>query len=138
MFEIRPYIPEDYEAVSELYKTPASFGGQFDEDRDSEVRLGEQSSKDPNSILVAEDNGKVVGTLSILADSRFAWLMRFAVVNPDVAIPLCKYACSILKERGHSQVLVYAPLDNSLRLRYESLGFREGEQSYDVFWKTLD
>lgn len=138
MILIRPYVPADYEAVSELYKVPSLYGGQFDEDRDSKNRLDEQSAKDAESILVAEENGKIVGTVSILADKRFAWLMRFAVQQPEAITALCDKACAVLKARGHSQVLVYAPTDSSFKLRYESLGFNGGQQSYDVFWRTLD
>ena len=135
---IRPYVPDDYNVVSDLYKSPG-FGGQFDEDRDSKERLDEQSAKDPNSILVAEQDGKVVGTVSILADKRFAWLMRFVVRDPRAVDALCGKSYEILKERGHSQVLVYAPAnDSSFKILYENLGFREGVQSYDVFWRTLD
>jgi len=138
MTSVRPYVPADYEAVSELYKASGTFGGQFDDDRDSEKRLNQQSMKDAKSILVAEENGMVIGTVSIFADLRFVWLMRFAVQHPEATSILCDEACRILKERGHSQVLVYAPMDSSFKLRYESLGFKEGEQSYDVFWRTLD
>lgn len=138
MILIRPYVPDDYEAISGLYKIPGLYGGQFDEDRDSKERLNEQSAKDAESILVAEENGKIVGTVSILEDKRFAWLMRFAVQHPEAVTALCDKACAILKARGHSQVLVYAPADSSFKIRYESLGFEEGKQSYDVFWRTLD
>jgi hypothetical protein len=138
MITVRPYVPADYDAVAELYKTPETFGGQFDEERDSKERLDAQSVKDPNSILVAEDGSTILGTVSILADTRFAWLMRFAATDPRAVEILCNRACEILKERGHSQILVYAPQDSSFKLRYESLGFKEGQQSYGVFWKTLN
>jgi hypothetical protein len=136
MISVRPYASADYEAVSALYKNSANFGGQFDEDRDSEERLDEQCTADPKSILVAEVGSEVVGTVSILADKRFAWLMRFAVRDPQAVEALCDKACEVLKERGHSQVLVYAPSgDPSFKSRYQSLGFSEGEQSYNVFWR---
>jgi hypothetical protein len=136
--DIRSYVPDDYEAIFDLYKSPG-FGGQFDEDRDSKVRLDEQSAKDSNSILVAEQDGAVVGTVSILADKRFAWLMRFVVRDPRAVEALLNKACEILKNRGHSQILVYAPAnDSSFKIFYENLGFQEGLQSYNVFWKPLD
>ena len=139
MISIRPYVPADYEAISALYKVSANFGGQFDEDRDSKERIDEQSAKDAKSVLVAELGGKVIGTVSILADKRFAWLMRFAAQDPQAVDALCEGAARILKERGHSQVLVYAPAgDPSFKARYESLGFNAGGQSYDVFWKSLN
>jgi hypothetical protein len=37
--EIRNYKPEDYEAISALYKDSSTYGGQFDEARDTSERL---------------------------------------------------------------------------------------------------
>jgi hypothetical protein len=134
---VRPYVSADYESVRELYEIPGTFGGQVDIDRDSKKRLDEQSAKDSKSILVAEENGKIVGTVSILADARFAWLVRFAVTNPSAADVLFDEACNILKERGHNQVLVYAPAaDSSFETRYTSLEFIKGDD-YTCFWKEL-
>ena len=137
LISIRPYASTDYEAVRALYEMPETYGGQFDEDRDSKERLDEQSAKDTQSILVAEEGGRIVGTVSILADKRFAWLMRFAVMDPRAVDMLYDEACRILKERGHKQVLVYAPAsDSSFEIRYKSLGFNKGGD-YTCFWKEL-
>jgi len=134
---IRPYVPADYEAVRALYEIPGTFGGQFDEDRDSKERLVEQIAKDASSILLAEEGGRIVGTVSILADNRFAWLMRFAATDPRAIDMLCDEGCKILKERGHKQVLVYAPAsDSSFDIRYKSLGFNKGD-NYACFWKEI-
>ena len=134
---IRQYVPADYEAIRALYEIPGTFGGQFDADRDSQERLDEQSTKDAKSILVAEGGGRIVGTVSILADKRFAWLMRFAATDPQAVEVLCDEACKILKDRGHKQVLVYAPSsDSSFQIRYNSLGFSIGND-YTCFWKEI-
>ena len=134
---IRPYVPTDYEAVRRLYEIPATFGGQFDADRDSKERLDEQSAHDRESILIAEADGRIVGTVSILADNRFAWLMRFAATDPRATGMLCDEACRILKERGHKQVLVYAPTsDSSFKTRYTSVGFNTGDE-YTCFWREI-
>ena len=137
LISIRPYVPADYEAVRQLYEIPATFGGLFDPDRDSRERLDEQSAKEPESILVAEADGRIVGTVSILADKRFAWLMRFATTDPRAVDMLCDEACRILKENGHKQVLVYAPAsDSSFGTRYTSLGFNSGDD-YTCFWREI-
>lgn len=134
---IRPYVPADYGAIRALYEISGTFGGQFDADRDSQERLGEQSTKDAKSILVAEESGRIVGTVSILADKRFAWLMRFAATDPRAVEILCDEACKILKDRGHTQVLIYAPAsDSSFEIRYDSLGFTKGSE-YTCFWKEI-
>lgn len=134
---IRPYVPADYEVVRTLYEKPGTFGGQFDADRDSKQRLDEQSAEDADSILVAEEDGRIIGTVSILADKRFAWLMRFAATDPRAADRLFDEVCKILKERGHSQVLVYAPIsDASFEARYSFLGFLKGSD-FTCFWREV-
>jgi predicted N-acetyltransferase YhbS len=137
MTSIRAYRPEDYEALKALYETPDSFGGQFDEDRDSATRMNEQAQEDPESILVAEENGSIIGTVSILQDKRFAWLLRFAVSNDQTAELLFNEASTILKRKGHSQVLVYAPNSSTFVERYSKLGLNTGN-SYTSFWRILN
>lgn len=76
---VRPYQPADYDRVAGLYRTSKLFGGQFDDNRDSEERLQKRVEADPDAILVAEDGGNVVGTISLIEDGRVAWLFRFAI-----------------------------------------------------------
>lgn len=134
---IRSYAPTDYEAVHALYENSKTYGGQFDADRDSKMRLDQQSGEEVWSILVAEEGGVIVGTVSILADKRFAWLVRFAVTNTHSADLLYEAAIKILSERGHKQVLVYAPTsDPSFEARYDSLGFNKGAD-YTCFWREI-
>lgn len=134
---IRPYVSADYEALRALYEISGTFGGQFDADRDSKDRLDEQSREDGQSILIAEEGGEIVGTVSIFANKRFAWLVRFAITDPRAVNLLYEVACKILKERGHKQVLVYAPAsDPSFEARYNPLGFNKG-YDYTCFWREI-
>ena len=136
---IRNYKTEDYSQVTELYKDSSLFGGQFDPDRDAEDRLAFRIKTDPQSILVCEIGGKVVGTVSLIEDKRVAWLFRFAVQKgKDEAIKaLHDKAIDILKERGHKQVLVYSPVGNeSLDNRYLKLRFNKGSD-YTCYWKEI-
>lgn len=138
---IRPYMPADYEAVISLYKQSALYGGQFDEQRDSKERLGKRVEADPDAVLVAEEVGAIVGTVSFIEDGRVAWLFRFAVQQGNneskITEALCNKALESLKERGHGQVLVYTPVGNDhLDNRYESLGFNRGSD-YTCYWKNI-
>jgi predicted N-acetyltransferase YhbS len=141
MIQIRPYRPADYQNLKRLYLSSNTFGGQFDEDRDSQEKVDEQIALDSNSVLVAEDNGKILGSVSILRDKRFAWLMRFAVVvefEKQISELLFKKAAEILKEAGHTQVLVYSPsTDGKFKERYEDFGFTAGE-SCTAYWRFLE
>jgi len=136
---IRNYATSDYEQLKALYLDSSTFGGQFDEARDAEDRLQKKIEADPDAILVAVENDKLVGTLSLIDDGRVAWLFRFAVSagHDEVIKALHDNAISILKVRGHSQVLVYTPVgNNQLDGRYETLGFTKGSD-YTCFWKDI-
>ncbi len=126
---IRNYKREDYDSVVSLYKDTTTYGGQFDEDRDSNERLEKLSDTKSDAILVAEDNGNIVGTVTLLEDGRSAWLFRFAVAENSVNVTSELYlkAVEILKSKGHKQVLVYAPRgEKKFEKRYNELGFNKG------------
>jgi predicted N-acetyltransferase YhbS len=110
---IRPYQPTDYEQVVALYLQSELYGGQFDKNRDSEERLQKRIEADPDAILVAEQDNKIVGTVSLIEDGRVAWLFRFAVQQGEqeaaITKTLCDTALTVLKAKGHHQVLVYTP-----------------------------
>ena len=139
--EIRNYNPKtDYEAVATLYKSSETYGGQYDDARDAEDRLKILVDQKPDAILVAENNGKIVGTVTLFEDGRSAWLYRFAVQVEDegeIANLLNEQALSILKQKGHSQVLVYAPTNNKhFENRYTSLGFNKGND-FTAYWQDV-
>lgn len=136
---VRQYKTSDYEQLKSLYLDGSTFGGQFDEARDAVSRLQKKIEADPDAILVAEQDGELVGSVSIIDDGRVAWLFRFAVPQdkPDVAQALHDKAIATLKERGHTEVLVYTPVGNQeLDSRYEQLGFTRGGD-YTCYWKGL-
>lgn len=138
---VRSYTPLDYVHVVALYKQPELYGGNFDEARDAEEKLRKRVEADPDAILVAQDNGKIVGTVSLIEDGRVAWLFRFCVQKlPNelaIAQTLLDNAVASLKAKGHTQVLVYTPTDKlELHKRYEDLEFRKGGD-YTCFWKNI-
>lgn len=136
---VRSYEPSDYEQLKALYLNSDTFGGQFDEARDASDRLKKKIEADPDAILVAFEDERVVGSVSLIDDGRVAWLFRFAVPLDDVDAvqALHDKAIAILKARGHSQVLVYTPVGNTaLDSRYSELGFNRGSD-YTCFWKEI-
>ncbi len=136
---IRSYEPTDYEQLKALYLASDTFGGQFDEARDASDRLKKKIEADPDTILVAVEANKIIGTVSLIDDGRVAWLFRFAVPLSDTNTTRALHdkAVAVLKARGHSQVLVYTPVGNSsLDGRYDQLGFTKGGD-YTCFWKDL-
>ena len=136
---VRQYKTSDYERLKAIYLDSLTFGGQFDEARDAASRLQKKIESDPDAILVAEQDGELVGSVSIIDDGRVAWLFRFAVPQdkPDVVQALHDKAIATLKERDHVEVLVYTPVGNQeLDSRYERLGFTRGGD-YTCYWKGL-
>jgi len=136
---IRSYQDSDYEKLKELYLHSEWYGGQFDEARDSRESLAKKIANDPGSILVCEEHGIMIGTVSIIEDGRVAWLFRFAVRDNYQAVvqELYDKAVDILKSRGHTQVLVYSPAgDSELDYRYSQLGMTKGE-TYTAFWSKI-
>ena len=137
---IRRYNPDtDYTQVSDLYKDPKTYGGQYDQARDSEAKLRHLSQTKPNCILVAEIDGDIAGTVTIFEDGRSAWLFRFAVQKKfelELSKALYQEAKKILKKMGHTQVLVFAPNDKGFDLRYHTLGFKKGGD-YTAYWEDI-
>jgi len=129
----------DYEQLAALYKQSDLYGGQYDENRDSRERLQKRIEADSDALLVAEKNGRIVGTVSLIEDGRVAWLFRFCVTDgeDDIAKALLDNALEALRKKGHRQVLVYTPVGNeNLNSRYEKLGFTKGGD-YTCFWKDI-
>lgn len=136
---IRSYDDADYEQLKELYQHREWYGGLFDEARDGRKRLAAKIAQDPEAILVYEAEGQLSGTISIIEDSRVAWLYRFVVRNFDqhITSELYDAAAKVLKNRGHKEVLVYTPVQGGeLYDRYESLGMQKGSD-YTCFYKEL-
>ena len=135
---IRNYKSDDYDQIEALYNDSSTFGGQFDENRDTKERLDNLAHKKPSAILVAEHQGSVVGTVTVLEDGRSCWLYRFAVKDNDqyAAEALLKRAKEVAKQFGHSQFLVYAPEgDVRFEERYIGAGFEfEKGGNYTCYW----
>lgn len=137
--QIRNYKFSDYDQLKALYLDSSTFGGQFDEARDSEERLRKKIEADPEAIIVAAADGKLLGSVSLIDDGRVALLFRFAVKdnNLEVAKKLKDHAVVVLKERGHKQIIAYSPTGNTaLDNRYEELRFNKGDD-YTCYWQDV-
>ena len=106
MVEIRYYRDEDYEQVRSLLDSC----GLFTRNPDTQEELGEKIRRDPESIIVAEDSGRIVGNVYLMEDGWNAFLFRFAVV--------CDEDCCKLRARRLSCARLY----NSHRFFLQKLG----------------
>lgn len=139
--QVRNYNQDtDYPGIEALLNADGTFGGQFDEARDTKERIDALERQKPGSVLVAEDDGVIVGTVTLFEDGRSAWLYRFAVQQDnqsEIAKFLNKKALQTMKDRGHTQVLVYAPQGNQhFEDRYTSLGFSKGN-NFTAYWQDI-
>lgn len=101
VMQIRPYTPKDYPQVKAVYQ---SEGAWFREGIDDEKQLNKKIAQDPHSILVAEQDGKIVGTISIINDYRMAFFVRLAVLPRErkkgIGTQLLQVGEKILREKG--------------------------------------
>ena len=137
---IRYYKQTDYKKLIDLYKLSDQF--KFDEVTDSEEGITRKIEKDPESLLVAEENGQIVGSVSIIEDGRIGLLFRLIASpdNPnkdDILKALVEKSESILKNRGYLEMHNTAPTnDLNALMERRKLKFRKGNV-YTWFWKKI-
>ncbi|CAN5386198.1 hypothetical protein BH10PAT3_BH10PAT3_5210 [soil metagenome] len=139
-YMVRSYQDTDYDMVKTLYEHTEWYGGSFDERRDGREALKRKIAADPEAIFVFEQDGQLLGTISIIEDGRVAWLYRFVDRdnNPDVAKALYGAATDVLRARGHQEVLVYSdPSRPEIAERYKALGMVAGGE-YTCFYSSLN
>lgn len=124
---VRNYSPPDYERVKQLYID----GDLYYEPFDSFERLQEKISRDPNSILLALESDKVVGTVSLMEDGRMAFIFRLAVDpeyrNKGIGKALMEEAEKELFKRGYPEINILVEEENmGLQEYYERQGYEEG------------
>ena len=136
--DIRRYTLIDYLRVKALYEE----AGVYDPETDAEERLLAKVEENPDSILVATDeDGTVLGTISIIEDGRIAILFRL-VVKPGTAehvlrMRLLHDAERILIEYGYREIHIIAPEENhTIQEEYLHYGFTKGKP-YRWFWKKV-
>lgn len=115
---VRPYTPSDYESV----KAMLDHENRFDEATDSQQRIDAQIQRDPSSIFVAEQSGRITGTASIMEDGRMAYIFKWLGTTEVGIKSALKRAEDELIERGHSSwdVFVGYPIIGEA---FDSLGY---------------
>lgn len=132
---IRPYQPSDYKQLTTLYKHSDQF--KFDEVTDSEVNISRKIERDPESLVIAEHEGQIVGSVSIIEDGRIAILFRLVASADAILQALVQSAEDLLKKRGYGQMHNTAPTnDLNAIMERQRLGFKSGE-TYTWFWKEI-
>ena len=138
---IRQYDDEDYVQLTNLYRVPALYGGEFDEERDTPERLL-ATSDEMDLHIVTDDVGLIIGSIMLLSNAHSFWILRFVIDDhhPEhefASRMLVERAEEIANARNHTSMIVYSsPKYEELGTRYRKLGFRESND-YKCFWKEV-
>ncbi|MBI1863275.1 GNAT family N-acetyltransferase [Candidatus Microgenomates bacterium] len=136
---IRRYTDDDYEAVESILRS----NHQFDEIWDHRENLASMVTNDPDSVLVAETDGHVVGNVIITGyGAHIAYLFRLSVreghKNRGVGTRLLDTACEILKKRGTREVsLIVDASREELKEYYKRRGYSTSGRTFIYMTKGL-
>jgi len=130
---IRRFKPEDYDRIISLWSSvnlPVRPKG-----RDSYEKIRAQIRSGSSILLVAELNGKIVGTVLGTHDSRKAWINRLAVDTEfrrkNIAKKLVSEAEKWFGERGLEVFACVIENDNITSMElFKKLGYEEWDVRY--------
>lgn len=126
MANIRFFKEDDYQGLKNLLEKNEMYW----EDADSEDQVRRRISRDPESMLVAEEDDKIVGSLYVITE--FAPSLFRLSVDPDyqgrgIGTALGTRGEEILRSRGYKQVSISVNERNKRLLEtYEKNGFDRG------------
>ncbi len=135
MILIRRYSPEDYPALKKLYQAT----GWFDAQTDAKDRINQQITKDPDAILLAVEDDKMTGSITLLDTGRLALFFRLVAEEkrPEVKIKLLQEGEKIFYKKGYNEAHIICSEEDELRQQeYTSYGFTAG-RNYKWFWKKI-
>ena len=137
---VRPYRPEDYPTI----KRNLESANMFDEMWDGQTNVDSLAAEEPTNILVAEQDGKVVGSLFIdQFGADLAFIYRVVVDEKyrgqGIATSLLTAARDTLAKRGVKEVALFVNSeDDGLQDFYARQGFKKGTRSYKAMWRSTD
>lgn len=134
---LRTYQPSDYPSV----KQNLIDGGLYTEDMDTEERLAAKIKRNPDSIIVAETDGRVIGNIFFVEDGWAPLFFRLAVAKDfrgkGVGTKLLKEAELRIKVRGYSTCFFLVDNEKKeLHTFYKKRGYSAGEV-FKIFYKNL-
>jgi len=124
MVNIRSYKDKDYNAVKDNLKEANLFFLPWDKRNNLKSKI----YKNPNSILVAEIENKVVGNVFIIEDGWSAFIFHLCVNkknrNNQIGMELLKHAEKILKKRKVKQISTYVRGNKKAQNFYKKEGYK--------------
>jgi|APHM01.1.fsa_nt_gi Predicted acetyltransferase len=137
MTKIRSYVDEDFKEVRRILRDTELYNPEID----TEERFRHKANRSRGSILVAEEEQKVIGTVFITDDATNVLLTRLAVEpkNQDngIGTDLVEAAEEKLIERDVPVSVAFAETGNKeLKEWYRKRGY-EAKGKYTMMWKEL-
>jgi ribosomal protein S18 acetylase RimI-like enzyme len=139
MLTLRTYHPLDYPQV----KSNLEEADMFDEIWDSEENLQGMVENNSEAILVAEDNGEVIGNIFFVPyGSKVGYLFRLAVKKEcrqkGIATQLIEKAIESAKKKGFVEVALFADSNKENLLNfYQKRNFQKSKDSFYCLWKSI-
>lgn len=136
---IRAYKPQDYSVVEKNLKNEQMFAEAWD----SEENLNDMIEKNPESILVAEVEGRIVGQILMVPyGGHVAFLFRLTVDQnyreKGVGSTLLESAEKLLKKKGLKEIALFVNDDKeNLKEYYKKRDYQSSGNKFVVFWKRL-
>lgn len=137
MITIRPYLPSDYNHVKALLQEADLYADTWE----SEDNLASIVKSNPDSIIVAEDQGKIVGNIFRIAyGEKISFLFRLAVKkeyrNQGLATRMLAYVEDRARKKGIVELCLFADETNKdLQLFYKKRGWTSSQHPYYCLWK---
>ena len=134
---IRVMAPEDYDKVYQLWLSITGFGiRSVDDSREGVARF---LKRNPTTSVVAEQNGRIVGSIMCGHDGRTGCFYHVCVARDyrkhGVGYRMVRFAVRALIEEGVSKVTLIAFKENQVgNVFWKSLGWtqREDVDYYDL------
>ncbi len=137
MAAIRYYKDADYEEVKQALEE----GKLYDEVWEDRENLRRKVGRDPESILLAIDDNKIIGCVFIVEDGWNAFIWRLSVREKyrkqGVGKMLMEKAEEIIKARGIKESSIFVSAQNDdLRQWYKQRGYLQ-TSDYTFMYKEL-
>lgn len=134
---IRPYKTTDYDQIQPILQD----GGHFDDVWDRQSHWDAKSKQTPESILVAERDGEILGCILIIRDKWTSFIFRLAVKkkyrSQGIGSELMKTAEKQLQQSGEDEVAIFVNEDDeALHEYYQKRGYLKGGK-YRCLYKKL-
>lgn len=137
--QIRPYKPQDYSAVKEILQE----ADMFNESWDSQKNVASMITVDEESVLVAEMDGVIVGSVYIIRfGSHVAYIFRLAVKkeyrDKGIGSKVFAEVQKRFSSKGFREFGMFVNAnDRRLYEFYKKRGYHTSGRQFVYMWKEL-